>query len=78
MKTVRYAARRSKPCPRAPVACSPVASPVDNFPEISTWLQIVPPLPINESVLYPGNKQTLTPVIFGKIGSSSRNRVFSA
>ena len=35
--------------------------------EVSPWSQIMPPQPINEKVLYPGYKETLFPLIFGKI-----------
>ena len=64
------------PCPSAPVKCAPVASPVDKFAEIAA------PVPnyassFNKSISFLiDHKETLSPVIFGKIGSL--NRVFSA
>ena len=55
------------PCPSFPVA-----SPVDNFAEITP--PPPPPAPnyaprlINKNVFYLGHKETLSPVNFGKIG----------
>ena len=38
----------------------------------------MPPKPVNGQVFHPGHKETLSPVIFGKIGSPHTNRVFLA
>ena len=49
-----------------------------NFLKLPPRSQILPPRPINEYVFYPSHKETLYPVIFGKIGGPHWNRVFSA
>ena len=54
-----------------------MAPPVDNFAESASLSQIMPPRPINGNVLYPGCKETLSPVIFRKICGPHWNRVIS-
>ena len=59
------------PCPSALVRCAPVAFPVNKLAEIVFPVpNYVPPLPrpIHKKVFYPGHKEVLSPVIFGKIG----------
>ena len=40
--------------------------------------QMMPPWSINKNVFYPSHKDTLSPVIFRKIGDLNWNRIFSA
>ena len=46
--------------------------------KVSPRSQIMPPGPITENVFYPGHRETLSPVIFGKNGGLHWNRVFPA
>ena len=41
------------PCPSVPVRCTPVASLVNDFPEVPPLSQIMPPLLVNEKFFYP-------------------------
>ena len=59
-----------------PVRCAPVASSIDNSPESALPPQIMPLWSINKKIFYPGHKETLSPVTFGKICGSHSNRVF--
>ena len=56
------------PCPSAPLKFVPVASPIDNFAKITSSVPNYASLPIKELCVYPRNKETLSPVVFGKIG----------
>ena len=56
------------PCPSTPVKHTPVASLVDNLLKFPPRSQIMPLRPKNECVFQPGHKETLSPVVFGKIG----------
>ena len=38
------------------------------FPKVPLRSHIMPPRLMNENALYPGHKETLSQVIFGKIG----------
>ena len=42
------------------------------------WCQIMSPILLNEYVFYSGQKETLSPIILGKIGGLHWNRLFSA
>ena len=67
-----------KPCPSAPVRCVPVVSPVVKFAEIFSPVPSYAS-PANEWIGFlPSHKETLSPVISGKISGSHWNRVFSA
>ena len=61
------------PSPSAQVRCTPG---VNNLPEIST---LVPnyAFPANKRTIYPGHKETLSLVIFGKIGSTGVARIWN-
>ena len=48
-----------------------------NFLKLPPWSQIMPPRPINEQVLYPGHKETLSPVIF-EIGGLTEIEYFQS
>ena len=56
------------PCSSAPVKCTPVAYPDDNFAESASPVSNYVSQPINEKVFCPVQKEILSPVIFGKIG----------
>ena len=48
-----------------------------NLLKLPSRSQIMPPRPINEYVFYPSHKETLFPVMFGKIGGPHWNKIFS-
>ena len=63
-------------CPSAPVRCAPLASPVDDFAEsvypVSNYAS-----PANKQKKSLKEKETLSPVIFEKIGGPHCNSVFN-
>ena len=62
------------PCPSTPVKPTPVASLVDKFAEVASPVPDYASPTKNEEVFHPGHKETLTLVVFGKIGSSHWNK----
>ena len=55
------------PCPSSPVRCAAVASPVDNFAEITSPVRNYAS-PVNKGkIFYPVYKETSSPVIFQKL-----------